>query len=355
MSRFLSPRWAELEPYTPGEQPRDRNYVKLNTNESPYPPPDSVIAAVAAQAAQMELYPDPDSKALTDAAAEHYGVRPENILMTNGSDEILNFAFLAFGDQNRGFAAPDVTYGYYKIAAKAGGVRFTEIPLKEDFRVDAEAFCETSEHVVLPNPGAPTGVSVSKAVVERILQANPNRVVIIDEAYVDFGGESSVPLLSQYDNLLITQTFSKSRSLAGGRIGLGLAGPEIIAELLRLKNAFAPYNISRIDAAAGLAALAEETYYRKNALRIAETRDRSAEELQQRGFTVLPSQANFLFVRPNFLPGGSYYKKMKEKGVLIRHWNQPRIADWCRITIGTPEQMRILLDKSDELKGETEI
>jgi histidinol-phosphate aminotransferase len=354
MSRFLSSRWADLEPYIPGEQPRDRTYVKLNTNESPYPPPASVVKAVAEQAAQMERYPDPDSTVLTKAAAEHFGLLPENILMTNGSDETLNFAFLAFGDRNRGFAASDVTYGYYRIAAEAGGVRYTEIPLKEDFRIDTDAFCETEENVVIANPGAPTGIPVPREDLERILQARPDRIVLVDEAYVDFGGESSVPLLARYDNLLIVQTFSKFRSLAGGRIGMGLAGREVISELLRIKNAFAPYNISRIDAAAGLAAFAEEKYYRENSERIAETRERTAAELTKRGFAVLPSRANFLFVRPNFLPGRTFYEKMKEKGVLVRHWDQPRIADWCRITIGTPEQMKILLEKADELKGEAE-
>lgn len=352
MSRFFSSKYDALEAYTPGEQPRDLQYVKLNTNESPFPPSPGVTAAAARAAEMLRLYSDPESAALTAAVAERYGVSPSQVLMTNGSDEILNFAFMAFGDARHGFVFPDITYGFYPVFAAVNAMPFREIPLRDDFTIDVRDYCAVGQNIVIANPNAPTGLLLSVAEIEEIVRSNPEHVVIIDEAYIDFGGESCVPLVEKYENLLVTQTFSKSRSLAGARLGFGIGAPSLIQDLNTIKYSTNPYNVNRMTAAAGAAAIADGAYYRENARIIMENRAFTRTELQKRGFAVLDSAANFLFAKAPFAGGESLYRRLKARGILIRHWNRPRIGDWCRITVGTRAQMEALLAAVDALMKE---
>ena len=352
MSRFFSSKYDALEAYTPGEQPRDLQSVKLNTNESPFPPSPGVIAAAARAAETLRLYSDPESAALTAAVAERYGVSPSQVLMTNGSDEILNFAFMAFGDARHGFVFPDITYGFYPVFAAVNAVPFREIPLRRDFTIDVRDYCGVGQNIVIANPNAPTGLLLSVAQIEEIVRTNPEHVVVIDEAYIDFGGESCVPLVAKYDNLLVTQTFSKSRSLAGARLGFGIGAPSLIQDLNTIQYSTNPYNVNRMTAAAGAAAIADDAYYRANARIIMENRAFTQTELQKRGFAVLDSAANFLFAKAPFADGETLYRRLKERGILIRHWNKPRIGDWCRITVGTRAQMEALLAAVDALMKE---
>ncbi len=343
MSRFFSARHAALTPYVPGEQPQDRRYVKLNTNESPFPPSPAVAAAAEAEARRLHLYSDPESRLLREKAAALYGVSPENLLPVNGSDEILYFAFLAFGDEARPFAFPDVSYGFYPVYAAMCHVPAHLIPLGDDFTVDVEDYVNLNENIVLANPNAPTGIALSRDEAERIVASNPDRVVVIDEAYVDFGGESCVPLIGKYDNLLVTQTFSKSRSLAGARLGFGIACESLIRDLNTVKYSVNPYNVNRMTQAAGIAAIDDNEYYLRNAGIIAENRTYTAETLEGMGFQVLPSRANFLFAKHDAISGGELYEALKDRGVLVRWFDKDRIRNYTRITIGDREQMDVLL------------
>ena len=343
MSRFFSEKYASLVPYTPGEQPRDMQYVKLNTNESPFLPSPGVKAAVAAEADRVQLYSDPECTALRAELAEVYGVRDEQVIMTNGSDEVLNFAFMAFADEKSPLAFADITYGFYPVFAKLNNIPYEEIPLKEDFSIDPCDYCGIGKTIVIANPNAPTGLCLPLSAIEEILQTNPDNVVIIDEAYVDFGADSAVTLVDKYDNLLVTQTFSKSRSMAGARLGFGIGNEKLIADLNTVKYSTNPYNVNRLTAAAGIAALRENDYYMNNCRTIAENRAWTTEQLTRLGFTVLDSKANFVFAKSAAIDGETLYQRLKARGVLVRHFNKPRIAPFVRITIGTMEQMQILI------------
>ena len=339
MSRYMSARFADLEAYVPGEQPQDMQYVKLNTNESPYPPAPAVLeAAGAAETARLNLYPDPEGRALRQKLAEMYGVEAENVFLANGSDELLSFAFMAFCDGERPVAFPAVSYGFYPVYAQLYQVPCVQIPLREGFVLDPRDFCGLGKNIVIANPNAPTGRAIS--------------VRDIDEAYIDFGGESCVPLIKKYDNLLVCQTFSKFRSLAGGRLGYGLASKGLIDDLEKIRYSTNSYNIDRLTMAVGIATLESNDYYLENSKRIQEARAYTTEELSKLGFDTIPSLANFIFTRCPKVDGGSLYRELKARGVLVRHWDRPEIVDWCRVTIGTREQMDIFLDKVREiLKG----
>ena len=353
MSRFLSPEAARLAPYTPGEQPRDQQYIKLNTNESPFPPSPRVLAALSrAEAGKLNLYSDPTCAPLVDAIARRYGLGAENVLPGNGSDEVLAFAFRAFCGVGIPVAYPDITYGFYKSQAALFGLEARVVPLREDFTLRVEDYLDFPGTIVIANPNAPTGIAVPRADIQRLLEADPDRVVIVDEAYVDFGAESCVPLICRYDNLLVTQTMSKSRSLAGGRVGYALGGAELIAALNRVKYSFHPYNVNRLSILAGAAAVEDEAYFRACTAAIRETRAWTTERLEALGFTVLPSQANFVFARHGRLPGGELYRKLKENGILVRWFDADRIRDFVRITVGSREQMEALADRSARLLNE---
>ena len=344
MSRFFSKKYASLVPYTPGEQPKAMQYVKLNTNESPFPPSPRAQAYAAEAASRLQLYPDPTCSALNAAMAERFGVSPDEILMTNGSDEILNFAFMAFCDAETPAAFADITYGFYPVFAELNSVPYQKIPLHDDFSIAPEDYFGLGKTIFIANPNAPTGLALSRTDVERILQANPDRVVVIDEAYVDFGAESCVPLIHKYDNLLVTQTFSKSRSMAGARLGAGFACRALIADLNTVKYSTNPYNINGMTMAMGLGVLADEDYTQQNCRTIVENRAWASTELAALGFTMTESKTNFIFAKHETADGGMLYRALKERGVLVRHFDAPRIADYNRITVGTREQMQILID-----------
>ena len=353
MSRFMNPRFAALRPYVPGEQPREMRYVKLNTNESPYPPAPAVLAAVsAAEVRRLNLYPDPDCRLLREKLAARYGVGPENVLVANGSDEVLNFTFMAFCDAESGVACPDISYGFYPVLAALYGVPLREVPLAEDFSLRPEDYFGLGCPVVFANPNAPTGRAIRPAQVERILQNDPDHVVLVDEAYADFGAESCVPLVSKYDNLLVSMTFSKSRSMAGGRLGFAIGSAGLIGDLEKIRCSTNPYNINRLTMAAALATLDSDDYYMENCRRIAQTRDRTAEQLAKRGFSTLPSLTNFLFTACPEMSGEQLYQKLRARGVLVRYWNTPRLKDHIRVTIGSPEEMETFLAAVDASREE---
>ena len=350
MSRYLTPTLAALEPYTPGEQPQDQQYIKLNTNESPYPPSPAVVQAVSAgEAERLRLYPDPACAGLLKAAAKHFGLAPGQIMPGNGSDENLFFALRAFCDAQRPLAYADVTYGCYAVWCGLMHIPSHIVPLREDFSLDPRDYYGLNETIVIANPNAPTGLALAPREIEGILQANPDSVVIVDEAYVDFGAESCVPLIHQYENLLVVQTFSKSRQLAGARLGLAMGNAALIADLNRVKFSLNPYNINRLTLAAGQAALEDTAYFDRTRGQIIETRAWAAAQLRQRGFAVTKSRANFLFASTDRKDGGTLYRELKQCGVLVRHFDAPRIANWLRITVGTPEQMQALLAALDAI------
>lgn len=324
----------------------------MNTNESPFSPPASVVEAAKREAGALQLYSDPENSRLIDLAAKTWGVKKTQLVATNGSDEILNFAFMAFCDQNHPIVFPDISYGFYSVFAQLNGIPYQQIPLKEDFSVDYRDYVGIGKNIVIANPNAPTGLCLSVAEVEEIVKSNPDNVVIIDEAYVDFGGESCVPLIQKYDNLLVTQTFSKSRSLAGARLGLGFACEALIADLQTIRYSTNPYNVNRMTEAAGVAALEANEYFLDNAKTIIENRAYTKTELEKLGFEVLDSKANFLFAKSDKMDGAALYERLKARGVLVRHFNGERIRQFNRITVGTKEQMDTLLAAVKEILKE---
>ena len=343
MSRFFSEKYTELEAYVPGEQPKDQQYIKLNTNENAFPPHPSVAEAAAREAGKLHLYPDPECMEIRQALAKRLDLRPEELVMVNGSDEVLNFAFMAFCDSHIPAVFPDITYGFYPVFARLNQVAFREIPLREDLTVNPQDYLQAAGTIFLANPNAPTGIALRREQIEEILQANPYNVVVVDEAYVDFGAESCLPLIREYDNLLVTQTFSKSRSLAGGRLGFGAANPEIIRDLETIRYSTNPYNLDRMTLAAGVACLENDDYNMENCRKIIRTREKTRKELEKMGFETTPSSANFLFVRHPGISGEDVYLKLREKGILVRHFGVERIRDYNRISVGTEEQMETLV------------
>ena len=350
MSRFLNPRFETLEVYTPGEQPQDQVYTKLNTNESPYPAAPEVVAAIdAEQVRNLRLYSDPECRPLIAKLAEVYGLSPAQVFVSNGSDDILNFAFMAFSGQPGRAAFPDVTYGFYQVFADLHQVTATVIPLQPDFSVRVDDYLNLDQMIVLANPNAQVGCALSRQDMERIIASNPDHVVVVDEAYVDFGAESCVPLIHQYPNLLVVQTFSKSRSMAGARLGFALGSAELIADLNRIKYSTNPYNVNRLTMAAGVAALEAQAYYDANSQKIQATRAWTVRELERLGFTVIPSQANFVLAGHSRVDGETIYRELKRRGILVRHFTAARIANFNRITIGSQEQMELLVRTLGEL------
>ena len=346
MSRFINDRYARLEAYTPGEQPTERKYIKLNTNESPYPPSQGVIDAVnGAEVSLLNLYPDPVCKKLKTGLAKLYGVETENIFVSNGSDDILNFSFMAFcNDSTRPVKFPEISYGFYKVYAELYGVKTMVKPLMSDFTINVEDYLGNESNVVIANPNAPTGIALSIDEVETIVKANPDFVVLIDEAYVDFGAESCLPLLKKYDNLLIVRTYSKSRSMAGARLGFAIGSKELIGDLEKIKFSTNPYNINRLSLVAAEAAIAEDEYYMNNCKTVADTREYASAQLRAMGFECTESKANFIFAKSDRIGGEELYLALKERGILVRHFSTPAICEYNRITVGTREQMDALLD-----------
>lgn len=349
MSKYLNPRFGTFDAYVPGEQPRDRQYIKLNTNENPFPPSPFAQRLARQAAAELQLYSDPEVKALASVAAQRLGVKEENLIFTNGSDEILYFAFLAFCGEDTPAVFPDLTYGFYPVFARACGVDYQEIPLSENWEVIPGDYAGADGTIFLANPNAPTGIALSSDQIEKILIANPDRVVVVDEAYVDFGGETVVSLIQTYDRLLVTRTFSKSYSLAGARLGIGIASEGLIADLKKIKYSVNPYNVNAMTAAAGVGALLDREYFEKNVETIKENRAYLAAALQDRGFCVLPSETNFLFVKKPGISGGELYRGFKERGVLVRYFDLARTKDFVRISIGTKDELDFLIRALDQI------
>ncbi len=350
MSRFLSDRLLRLTPYTPGEQPQDFNYVKLNTNESPFEPSPEVIKALNTdEVSLLRLYSDPDCKKTVKAVADYYGVDSSNVVLGNGSDEILSFIFEAFCDNDTPVAFPDISYGFYEVFASLYGIKAHVIPLRDDYSLCADDYCALNETIVIANPNAPTGMSISLADIEKIVSTNPDNIVVIDEAYVDFGGETAVELTKKYDNLVVVQTFSKSRQLAGARLGFAIANEAIITDLNTVRFSTNPYNINRLTLLAGEAAIKDTAYFEKTRALIIENRAYTVSELEKRSFTVLDSKTNFVFASHKSISGEELYKGLKANGVLVRFFNKPRLDKYLRITIGTREQMDALLAALDKI------
>lgn len=349
MSRFFSNKFNALTPYTPGEQPKILNLVKLNTNESPFPPSPKAVKGAAEAAERLELYSDPTCSELTEKMAKILGVKAEQVLMTNGSDEILNFAFMAYGDADMPIVFPDITYGFYPVFAQLSNIPYEEIPLDDEFKIRVSDYIGINKTIVIANPNAPTGIVLCLDEIEEIVKSNPDNIVVIDEAYVDFGNQSAVCLVDKYDNLLVTGTFSKSRSMAGARLGFGIASKEIIQDLNTIKYSTNPYNINRMTMAAGIGALEDEEYTKENCSIICENREYTMTKLKEMGFVMTPSTANFVFAKHPSVSGLDIYTKLREKGILVRHFTGKRICEYNRITVGTRQQMDKFLTAVGEI------
>lgn len=348
MSKFWSPFVKELVPYVPGEQPKIANLVKLNTNENPYGPSPKAIAAMQAELGDsLRLYPDPNSDRLKQAVAEYYGVTTAQVFVGNGSDEVLAHIFHGLFQHGRPLLFPDVSYSFYPVYCGLYGIPFEALPLDEQFQIRVEDYARANAGIIFPNPNAPTGCLLALEAVEKLLQGSPDTVVVVDEAYIDFGGQSAIALVDRYPNLLVTQTLSKSRSLAGLRVGLAVGHPDLIEALERIKNSFNSYPLDRMAIVGAAAAFEDREWFEQTCARVVDSRERVVSELEKRGFEVLPSAANFIFARHPGKDAAGIAAGLREKGVIVRHFKQERIAQFLRITIGTPEQNQALLDALD--------
>jgi len=345
MSKFWSDIVHKLTPYVPGEQPKLTNLVKLNTNENPYGPSPKVIEALKAEAADsLRLYPDPNSDALKAAIADTYHLNPNQVFVGNGSDEVLAHVFQALLKHDKPLLFPDITYSFYPVYCGLYDIDYQTIPLAEDFSINIDDYARPNGGIIFPNPNAPTGIPLPLAKVEMLLQRNPESVVVIDEAYVDFGTESAVGLINQYPNLLVTHTLSKARSLAGLRVGYALGAPDLIEALIRVKDSFNSYPIDRFASAGAIAAIQDVEYFNKTCSQVMATRDTLVQDLTELGFEVLPSGANFIFAKHPAWDGAELTAKLRERSIIVRHFKSPsRISPYLRITIGTDEQSKLLI------------
>ncbi len=357
MSRFFAGNLINLVPYTPGEQPKNAGeLIKLNTNESPFAPSSFIKKAICEgeQIENLRLYPDPTCANFINELAKNYNVKSENVTVGNGSDEILAFCFAAFCESGAAFA--DITYGFYSVFADLYNIKKQIIPLKQNFSIDIKDYKNISATVFIANPNAPTGLALSTQEVEALVLQNENRLIIIDEAYVDFGAQSAVQLTKQYDNLLVVGTFSKSRSLAGARIGYAIANEDIINDLNKIKFSFNPYNLNRLSLIAGVNSLLDKDYFNNCCSEIIKTREYTKKKFSEMGFSVTNSMANFIFVSPpklaKNLSAENYFNALRQKNIIVRHFNLPRISDYVRITVGTKQQMQTLLQVNNDIINE---
>ena len=352
MKKYWSNRIKELEAYVPGEQPKDRRYIKLNTNENPYPPsPKAVEAMQGAIGDEMRLYPDPECSAVVEAIAQRFGIKKEQIFVGNGSDEVLAMCFPAFFDGDKPILFPDITYSFYPVYADLYQVPYETVPLSEDFTVPVDKMLQTNGGVIIANPNAPTGIALPLEAIERIAAGNLDSVVIVDEAYVDFGGESALPLINKYPNVLVVRTTSKAYSLAGLRVGWAMGNENLISALNTVKNSINSYTLDRVAIAGGAAAIADEAYFKACCDKVIATRERSIAALTELGFRCLPSSANFIFAGPSAIAADELFVKLREKGVLVRYFKKPRINGFLRISVGTDEEMNALLAAIKEILG----
>ena len=356
MSKFWNDKIKEIEPYTPGEQPKDKKYIKLNTNENPYPPSSKVIEKIKSMNLEdLKLYPDPDVMELGKVIAEYFSnkindkVTHKQVFIGNGSDEVLAFIFMTFFNAGDKVYYPDITYSFYPVYADLFNVKEVKIPLNNSFEIEIQKYFGLDGHIIIANPNAPTSIALKLDEIEEIVKNNPNQLVIVDEAYVDFGAESAVKLINKYDNVLVVQTFSKSRSMAGIRLGYALGSENIIEGLNRLKFSFNSYTIDRISIEAGIESFKDDEYFEKTNAKIIQTREKTVEKLKKLGFKVLNSSANFIFISHNKVFAGDLYKQLKENGVLVRYFAKDRIDNYLRVTIGTDEEMGIFIEKLEEI------
>ena len=345
MSKYWNDTVKNLQPYVPGEQPKDMKYIKLNTNESPYPPSPKVLEAISkGNNGTLKLYPDPNVDNLRKTVAKYYNIDKDEVFVGNGSDEVLAFSFMTFFSSEKKVLFPDITYSFYKVYAKLLNLQTEIIPLDEEFNIPIEKLCRNIGGVVLANPNAPTSKAISVDDIKKILDFNKDNVVIVDEAYIDFGGTSVVSLIKDYDNLLVVQTLSKSRALAGLRVGFAFGSKELIEGLNRLKNSINSYTIDRIAIEGAIAAFEDETYFKELTSKIIKTREETIEKLRNIGFKVMDSKSNFVFVSHEKVNAEELFKSLRKNGILVRYFNEPRINNFLRITIGTDEEMKTLIE-----------
>ncbi len=344
MTKYWSSTVHRLDPYVPGEQPQDQPYIKLNTNENPYPPSPSVIARLKDTAGEkLRLYPDPECAQLKQAIAHYYKVSSKSVFVGNGSDEVLAFAFLAFFESDKKLRFPDISYSFYPVYCSLYDIPFEKIPLNAALEINVEDYQLSNGPIIIPNPNAPTGIALNLAEIESLLEANPDAVVIIDEAYVDFGAQSAISLIGKYPNLVVTQTFSKSRSLAGLRCGFAMGNENLIEALERVKNSFNSYPLDQFAIKGAVAALEDEDYFQEMRLKVITTRNRTRAALNKLGFKTLESSSNFLFISHPKFPAKNLYEQLKSQGILVRYFAKPRIDNYLRVSIGTDEEMDRLL------------
>ena len=356
MSKFWNDKIKEIEPYVPGEQPKDKKYIKLNTNENPYSPSKKVIEKIKSMNLEdLKLYPDPDVSKLREVIADYFSKKisekftKEQIFVGNGSDEVLALIFMTFFNKGDKVYYPDITYSFYPVYADLFDLKEVRIPLNENFEIEIDKYFGLDGHIIITNPNAPTSIALKLNEIEKIVKNNPTQLVVIDEAYVDFGAESSVKLVNKYDNVLVVQTFSKSRSFAGMRLGYAIGSENIIEGLNRLKFSFNSYTIDRISIEAGIESFKDDDYFVKTNAKIIETREKTVKKLKELGFKVLNSSANFIFISHNKVFAGDLYKNLKDNGVLVRYFAKDRIDNYLRVTIGTDEDMEIFIEKLNKL------
>ena len=350
MSKFWSQRTHELDPYTPGEQPQDTQYIKLNTNENPYPPsPLALTAMQQAVSEDLRLYSDPNANKLKQAIADYYHVDISNVFVGNSSDEVLAHSFAALLNHDKPLLYPDISYSFYPSYIKLFGIKAKAIPLDDDLCINFDDYTQDNGSIVFPNPNAPTGIAIPLDAIEQLAIKNPDSVILIDEAYVDFGGESAIPLTQKYANIVVVQTFSKSRSLAGLRLGFAIAPAQLIDGMERVKNSFNSYPIDRIAIEGGTASIQDKTHFDDNCQKIIATRKKTTQALNKLGFTTLDSSSNFVFATHHNIPAEQLYLALKKQGVLVRYFNKPRIDNYLRITIGTDEEMDLFIKKLEGL------
>jgi histidinol-phosphate aminotransferase len=346
MSEFWNDKVKEIEPYVPGEQPKDKKYIKLNTNENPYPPADNVIEAMKnAVNDDLKLYPDPTCSELIEEIAKYYSLNKDEVFIGNGSDEILAFSFMTFFSKEKQILFPDISYTFYKVYAELFNLDYKLVKLDDNYNIPLEELKFSNGGIIIPNPNAPTGKYIDIEQLRILIETNKDNVVIIDEAYIDFGGESMVKFIKEYDNLLVIQTLSKSRSLAGLRVGFALGHRDLIEGLNRIKNSINSYTIDRVALAGARAAINEQEYFKEITNKIINTRERTVKDLEALGFLILESKANFVFVQHNKVSGKYLYETLKDNGILVRYFNKDRIDNFLRITIGTDFEMNTLIEK----------
>ena len=342
-----------VEPYVPGEQPKENDIIKLNTNENPYPPsPNAVKALEHFDTNKMRLYPDPDSQILVEALAERYGLKSSQVFVGVGSDDVLSMAFMTFFNSDRPVLFPDITYSFYDVWADVYRIPYKQIPLDENFRINPDDYCCENGGIIFPNPNAPTGVLEGLSMIEKIIKSNPDSIVIIDEAYIDFGGESCLPLIEKYDNLLVVQTFSKSRSMAGMRIGFAMGNEKLIKYMNDVKFSVNSYTMNPVTQICGAESVKDEVYFKKTVDKIIATREDAKIKLKNLGFNFPDSMSNFIFASHNTKPANEIFEELKKRKIFVRYWNKPRISNYLRITVGTPEEMTSLLNALEEITAQ---